>query len=156
LTRFGVVANFLASREKIRNPCEDTRTMPRPAGADPLSRRERQILDILYRLKRATAAEVRAAIPDPPGDSSIRALLKIMEDKGHVRHEQDGPRYVYLPTVSADRARKSALRQLVRTFFEGSTAQAVAALIDSAESKLSTDDLDQLAARIDQARKEGR
>ncbi len=121
-----------------------------------LSRRERQIMDVVYRLGRATAAEVQEALPDPPGYSAVRALLRILEDKGHIRHEQDGPRYVFLPTLSRDKARRSALRQLVQTFFEGSTAQAVAALLGEPRSDLSDEDLERLSRLIDQARREER
>src|SRR5215203_5675283 len=91
-----------------------------------LSRRERQIVDILYARGRATAADVQAALPDPPSYSAVRAMLRILEEKGHVRHEQDGPRYVYLPTVAPDRAKKTAIRHVLRTFFEGSAEQAMA------------------------------
>ncbi|SIO05515.1 Predicted transcriptional regulator [Singulisphaera sp. GP187] len=129
--------------------------MARPAN-DPLSRRERQIMDVIYRRGRATAAEVQEALPDPPSYSSVRALLRILEEKGHLRHEQDGPRYVFLPTVPRDKARRSALSQLVQTFFDGSTAQAVAALLGEPGSKLTDEDLDRLARLIDQARKEER
>ena len=124
------------------------------ASTDPLSRRERQIMDIIYARGQATAAEVTAAIADPPSYSAVRALLRILEQKGHLRHQQDGPRYVFLPTVSRDRARRSALRNLVRTFFDGSSAQAAAALIDQAQ--LSDEEFDGLAEAIDKARKEGR
>ncbi len=123
-------------------------------NADPLSRRERQIMDIVYARGQATAAEVTSALPDPPSYSAVRALLRILEQKGHLRHQQDGPRYVFLPTVSRDRARRSALRNLVRTFFDGSSADAAAALIDQAQ--LSDDDFARLADAIDKARKEGR
>lgn len=123
-------------------------------NSDPLSRRERQIMDVIYARGQATAAEVVAALPDPPSYSAVRALLRILEQKGHLRHEEDGPRYVFLPTVSRDRARKSALRNLVRTFFDGSPAQAAAALIDQAD--LSDDDVARLAEMIERARKEGR
>lgn len=125
-----------------------------PQSSDPLSRRERQIMDIIYARGQATAAEVTAALADPPSYSAVRALLRILEQKGHLRHQQDGPRYVFLPTVSRDRARKSALRSLVRTFFDGSSAQAAAALID--QSDLSDADFKRLADAIDRARKEGR
>jgi predicted transcriptional regulator len=121
---------------------------------DPLSRRERQIMDIIYARGQATAAEVTAALPDPPSYSAVRALLRILEEKGHVRHQQDGPRYVFLPTVSRDRARRSALRSLVKTFFDGSPAQAAAALIDQGD--LSDADFARLSAAIERARKEGR
>ena len=119
-----------------------------------ISRRERQILDVLFRLGRATVNEVRDGMPDPPSYSAVRALLRILEQKGHLRHQEEGPRYVFLPTVSRDRARRSALRNLVRTFFDGSPAQAAAALIDQAE--LTDDDRTRLANLIDKARKEGR
>lgn len=123
-------------------------------NADPLSRRERQIMDIVYARGQATAAEVTSALPDPPSYSAVRALLRILEQKGHLRHQQDGPRYVFLPTVSRDRARRSALRNLVRIFFDGSSADAAAALIDQAQ--LSDDDFARLTDAIDKARKEGR
>ena len=122
--------------------------------SEQLSRRERQIMDVIYARGQATAAEVTAALPDPPSYSAVRALLRILEQKGHLRHQEDGPRYVFLPTVSRDRARRSALRNLVRTFFDGSPAQAAAALIDQAD--LTDDDRTRLAKLIDKARKEGR
>ena len=121
-----------------------------------LSRRERQIMDVLYRLGQATAGTVMSNLPDPPSYSAVRALLRVLETKSHVRHVQDGPRYVYLPTVPREKARQSAMQQLVRTFFGGSTEQAVAALLDLSSSKLSDDELDRLSLLIDQARKEGR
>lgn len=120
-----------------------------------LSRRERQIMDFLYRQGRATAAEVQANLPDPPGYSAVRAMLRVLEDKGHVRHEQDGPRYVFLPRLARERAKRSALRHVVQTFFEGSREQLVAALIDDRSTRLSDDALDRLARLIDRARKEG-
>jgi predicted transcriptional regulator len=122
--------------------------------SEQLSRRERQIMDVIYARGQATAAEVTAALPDPPSYSAVRALLRILEQKGHLRHQEDGPRYVFLPTVSRDRARKSALRNLVRTFFDGSPAQAAAALIDQAE--LSGADVARLEELIERAKKEGR
>ena len=128
--------------------------MTKPSHAD-LSRRERQIVDILYREGRATAAEVQAALPDPPSYSAVRAMLRILEDKGHVRHEQDGPRYVYLPTVARDNAKRSALRHMLRTFFDGSTEQAISALLDDSSTRLSDHELDRLARMIDQARRNG-
>jgi predicted transcriptional regulator len=121
---------------------------------DALSRRERQIMDIVYARGQATAAEVAAALPDPPSYSAVRALLRILERKGHLRHQQDGPRYIFVPTVPRDRARRSALRNLVRTFFDGSAAQAAAALLDQAT--LTGDEVDRLAAIIEKARQEGR
>ena len=125
------------------------------ADAAQLSRRERQIMDSIYRRGRATAAEVLEDIPDPPSYSAVRAMLRLLEEKGHLRHEQDGPRYVFLPTVARDRARRSALKHVVRTFFDGSATDAVAALLDGDRS-LSHSELDRLAEMIEQARKEGR
>ena len=120
-----------------------------------LSRRERQILDILYQRGQATAAEVQSALPEPPSYSAVRALLRILEEKGHVRHEQDGPRYVYLPTVPRDNAQRSAMRHLLQTFFDGSAEQAISALLDDSSAKLSSAELDRLARMIDTARKSG-
>jgi predicted transcriptional regulator len=120
-----------------------------------LSRRERQIVDILYSQGRATAAEVQAALPDPPSYSAVRAMLRILEEKGHVRHDQDGPRYVYLPTVARDRAKRTALRHVLHTFFDGSAEQAISALLDQSDTKLSNRELDRLAELIDQARRAG-
>ena len=120
-----------------------------------LSRRERQIMDIIYQTGPATAAEILERLPSPPSYSAVRALLRLLEEKGHVRHEQDGPRYVFLPIVARDRARQSALTHVVRTFFDGSATEAVAALLNDG-AKLSTDELDRLAAMIDKAREEGR
>jgi BlaI family penicillinase repressor len=120
-----------------------------------LSRRERQIIDILYTQGRATAAEVQTALPDPPSYSAVRAMLRILEEKGHVRHEQDGPRYVYLPTVARDNAKRSALRHMLRTFFDGSAEQAISALLDDASTKLSDAELDRLSRLISQARRTG-
>jgi predicted transcriptional regulator len=120
-----------------------------------LSRRERQIVDALYKLGRASAADIRSEIPDPPSYSAVRALLRILEDKGHVRHEQDGPRYVYVPTIARDSAKRSAMRHLVQTFFDGSAAQAMSALIDTSAVRLTDSELDRLEQLIDQARKQG-
>jgi predicted transcriptional regulator len=121
-----------------------------------LSKRERQIMDAIYRRGAATAAEVHAAIPDPPSYSAVRALLRILEEKGHLTHAQDGPRYVYSPVVSRTAARESALRGIVRTFFDGSPTEAVAALLDMSDGKLSRTDLDEIAGLIRRAKKEGR
>ena len=129
--------------------------MAKKLAVPDLSRRERQILDILYKSGRATAAEVQAAIPNAPSYSAVRTLLRILEDKGHVRHEQDGARYVYMPRVERDRAKKSALRHMLNTFFEGSATQAIAALLDEDSKRLSDEDWDRLKAMIDRARKEG-
>ncbi len=121
-----------------------------------LSRRERQIMDVIYARGRATVAEVLEQLPDPPTYSAVRALLRILEEKGHLSHEQDGPRYVFVPTVPAEKARESALRHLLRTFFDGSAEGAVAALLDLEASELSTEEFERLAERIERARKEGR
>jgi predicted transcriptional regulator len=121
-----------------------------------LSRRERQIMDTLYELGRATAAEVRERLPDPPSYSAVRAMLRILEDKGHLRHEQDGPRYVFVPTVPREAASESALRRVVRTFFDGSAESAMSALLDLGVEDLDEEALRRLADRIAEARKEGR
>jgi predicted transcriptional regulator len=110
-----------------------------------LTKRERQIVDALYRLGRATAAEVMAAVPGAPTYSTIRTQLRVLEAKGHVRHEEQGLRYIYMPTVPRRAARKSALKHLVETFFDGSSAKAVAALLGGEASRLSDDDLDRIA-----------
>ena len=120
-----------------------------------LSRRERQIVDILYAHGRATAADVQAALPDPPSYSAVRAMLRILEEKGHVRHEQDGPRYVYVPTIGRDNAKRSALRHVLQTFFDGSAEQAISALLDDDAAKLSEKELDRLERLINQARHTG-
>ena len=129
--------------------------MAKTTPVPDLSRRERQILDVLYKAGRATAAEVQLAMPAAPSYSAVRTLLRILEDKGHVRHEQDGAKYVYLPTVEREAAKRSAMRHLLNTFFEGSTTQAIAALIDEDPARLSQKDLDRLDAAIRRARKEG-
>ena len=126
--------------------------MPQPS----LSRRERQIMEIVYRRGEATAAEIQEEIPDPPSYSTIRALLRVLVDKQHLQHREDGPRYVYSPTVSRQKARAGALAQLVNTFFDGSAAQAVSALLGSSQGKLSKAELDELSALIAAARKKGR
>jgi BlaI family transcriptional regulator, penicillinase repressor len=118
-----------------------------------LSRRERQIMDILHARGQATAAEVMELLPNAPSYSAVRALLRLMEEKGYLRHETEGAKYVYLPTLAREKARKSALKQM---FFDGSTEQAVAALLDLSKPKLSQDELDRLSALIAEARKEGR
>ena len=122
----------------------------------PLSRRERQLLDALYESGKATAAELMEKLPDPPSYSAVRATLRILEEKGHVRHIDEGLRYVYLPTVPRETARDSALRHLVRTFFGGSVTQAVSALVDTTSADLSKEDLNELADLIERAKKEGR
>ncbi len=122
----------------------------------PLSRRERQIMDAIYAGGKATAAEVLEALPDPPSYSAVRAMLVKLEAKGHVRHVQDGPRYVYLPTVPREQARATAMERLVRTFFDGSVSKTVAALLDRGATELSEDELEQLSEMIERARKGGR
>jgi predicted transcriptional regulator len=121
-----------------------------------LTRREREIMDILYRRGRATAHEVLEDLADPPSYSAVRALLRLLEERGHVKHAEDGQRYVYSPAVARGDARKSALAHVVKTFFAGSVEQAVATLVESSRSKLSRDELDRLSDLIDRARKEGR
>ncbi len=128
----------------------------KPEGQAKLSRRERQIMDVVYRLGRATVAEVLEQVEDPPSYSSVRAMMGILEAKGQLRHEQDGARYVYLPTVAREKARTSALRSLVRTFFDGSSQQAIAALLELPDVKLSSDELEALSELIDRSRKDGR
>jgi len=127
-------------------------------AADPaqLSRRERQIMEIIYENKSATAAEVQERIPDPPSYSAVRAMLRILEEKGHLRHEQQGPRYVFMPTVPREEARDSALKRLIRTFFDGSAEGAMAALLDLDDEHLDEDALKRLADRINDARTEDR
>ena len=119
-----------------------------------LSRRERQIIDILYASGRGTAADVQALLPDPPSYSAVRAMLRILEEKGHVTHQAEGPRYVYVPTVARDNAKRSALHHMLQTFFDGSAEQAISALLDDT-SKMSDAELDRLARLIDQARNTG-
>lgn len=117
-----------------------------------LSRRERQIMDAVYAAERATAADVMAAIADPPSYSAVRALLRILEDKGHLTHVKDGARYVYVPTQPRAAARQSALRQVLQTFFGGSVEAAVATLLTDADAKIPDDELVRLAALIEKAR----
>jgi predicted transcriptional regulator len=129
--------------------------MPRPS-ADSLSRRERQIMDILHRVRRATVAEVREQLATAPSYSAVRTLPRILEDKGHVRHVTDGPRYVYTPVASGVVERRSALRHLVYTFFDGSADAAMLALLESSDGTLDRKRLDELGRRIAAARREGR
>jgi BlaI family penicillinase repressor len=121
-----------------------------------LSRRERQIMDALYRLGRATAAEIHQAIPDPPSYSAVRAMLRVLEEKKHVRHEEKDLRYVFIPVVPRDKARRSAVRHMLETFFDGSPEQAVATLLDVSARNLSEEEYDRLAALVEKARQEGR
>jgi predicted transcriptional regulator len=130
--------------------------MAETAG-DGLSRRERQIMDILYRRGRASVAEVLADMPDPPTDSAARALLRILERKGHVKREETGARrYVFRPARTRDRAARSALKRVLRTFFDDSAERAVVALLDVSDTKIPQPELDRLVRLIEQSRKEGR
>ena len=126
---------------------------PRPAAA--LTKRERQIMDILYRRGRATAGEVQTELPGNPHDSTVRTQLRVLEEKGHVTHEERGVRYVYAPAVPRHSARRSALRHLVSTFFDGSAEQLVAALLGAEGAKLTDEELDRIAALVAKARKDG-
>ncbi len=130
--------------------------MARKKALSSLSRRERQIMEVLYREGRATASEVLERLPDPPGYSAVRALLRILENKGHVRHAADGNRYVYEPRLPRERAGRPALAGVLETFFDGSAEKAVAALLDLSRDDLTPADLDRLSALIEQARLEGR
>ncbi len=126
----------------------------RKDGHRNLSRRERQIMDILYRHGKISAAAILEAMPDPPSYSAVRAMLRVLEEKGHVRHEAEGVKYVYLPTVGRDKAKRSAVKHLVDTFFADSPAQVVAALLDVGAKQLSREELDRMAEMIDRAKKE--
>jgi predicted transcriptional regulator len=119
-----------------------------------LTKRERQIMDVLFRLGRATAADVLAALPGSPHYSTVRTQLRVLEEKGHVRHESEGLRYVYLPTLARHTARKAALRHLVDTFFDGSAAGAVTALLGRDAGKLSDEDLDRIEGLLKSTRRE--
>jgi len=121
-----------------------------------LGRRERQIAEVVYRLGRATVTDVLENLPDPPSYSAVRAMLRILERKGHLKHRQEGPRYVYLPAVRRDTASRSALDHMVRTFFDGSTGRAVAALLEDSDAQLSDADIERLSKLIDKARRQGR
>jgi BlaI family transcriptional regulator, penicillinase repressor len=128
--------------------------MAKPSAEQAFSRRERQIMDVLFRMKEATGPEIQEKLPDAPSYSTVRTILRILEKKGFVRHREEGLRYVYEPVISREAAKKSALRSLLRTFFEGSAQQAVAALLDPGAFKLSRAELDELSRLIEEA-KEG-
>jgi BlaI family transcriptional regulator, penicillinase repressor len=127
--------------------------MPKKAPDYDLSRRERQIMDVIYRRGSATAAEITADLPDPPTSTAVRTMLRILEDKGHLTHEQDGIRYVYSAVVDREKARESVISHVVRTFFEGSAEQAMATLIDKSGSELTDAELARLGMLIANARK---
>jgi predicted transcriptional regulator len=129
--------------------------MPPTPRDHRLSRRERQIMDVLHARQQATVAQVLEDLPDPPSYSAIRALLRILEEKGYVRHREEANRYVYLPRVSHQAARRSALRRVVTTFFQGSVAQAMAALLEDRDTRVSEEEWNELRRLIDQARREG-
>ena len=126
------------------------------ARTDTLSRREREMMNIIFRSGKATATEVMEGMSDPPSYSAVRATLRVLEQKGHLRHQHDGARYVYTPTVNRERARISALDQLLNTFFDGSAASVVATLLERSKDEMSADELKNLSELIAQARKEGR
>ena len=121
-----------------------------------LSRREREIMEILYQRGKASASDVREAMNDAPGYSAVRAMLRVLEEKGHLKHESEGLKYVYAPVVNRDRAKRSAVKHLVDTFFRDSPEQVVASLLDVSSRRLTHEELDRMAEMIDKARKEGR
>lgn len=120
-----------------------------------LGPRERQIMSVIYRLGQATAAEVRDELPDAPSNSAVRGMLRLLEEKGHLRHESDGPRYVYRPAIDRARVGRNAVRDLIRTFYDNSASNAVTAMLGMYEGRLKDEDLDRLEAAIEQARKRG-
>jgi BlaI family transcriptional regulator, penicillinase repressor len=129
---------------------------PAQSAPTPLSRRERQIMDIIYRMGRATVGEVMERLTGEPAYSTVRAQLRVLEEKGHLRHEEHGLRYVYLPKVPRHMVRQSALRHVVDTFFEGSAGKAVAALLGKEGFKISAEELDRISKLIEEAKKEER
>lgn len=130
--------------------------MPPRQLADSLSRREKQIMDILFRRGEATVTDVRGELPDPPSYSAVRAQLRILEEKGHVTHHEDGPRFVFTPTIGRNDERVRAVEHLVATFFDGSREALVNALIADGDTRLDDDELRRLAALVAKARREGR
>jgi predicted transcriptional regulator len=121
-----------------------------------LSRRERQILEILIERGKASATEVRAAMPDAPSYSAVRTLLRVLEEKGHVKHRAEGLRYVYLPTIGREKAKRSAIKHMLKTYFNGSPEQIVAALLDVSSTELTREELDRMAQMIENAKREGK
>ncbi len=126
------------------------------SGFGALSRRERQIMEILYQKGKASAAEVRESMADAPSYSAVRAMLRILEEKGHAKHQAEGLKYVYVPCVARDKAKRTAVKHLMETFFNGSPERVVAALLDVSSTRLSGEELDRMAEMIDRARKEGK
>jgi len=127
-----------------------------PKTTETLSRREREMMNIIFARGQATATEVLESMAEPPSYSAVRATLRILEQKGHLKHQHDGARYVYLPTLNRDKVRLSALDQLLTTFFDGSAANVVATLLEKQKGNMTDDELDRLSVLIEQARKEGR
>jgi predicted transcriptional regulator len=121
-----------------------------------LSRRERQIMDVIYARGSATVSDVQADLPDPPGYSAVRAMLGKLERKGYLEHEEDGPRYVYVPTVAREEVQETALQRMMRTFFDGSPARTVAAILDLSAAELSDSEIDEMAHLVEQARRRGK
>ena len=121
-----------------------------------LSRRERQIMDILYRAGKASGSDVLNAMPDPPSYSAVRAMLRVLEEKGHIKHREEGLKYVFTPVVAREKAKRSAVKHVMETFFNGSAEQIVAALLDGSSTKLTRDELDRMAEMIEKAKKEGK
>jgi predicted transcriptional regulator len=152
--------NFLALAKKTASKkylvIAGTNQDMKKQSAQPLSKREQQIMDIIYSRGQATAAEVLENLPDPPSYSAVRALLRVLVDKGHLLHRQEGQRYIYHPTVEREKVKHSALQRVLKTFFGGSAEEAVAALLDISEKSLSDDELKRMEEMIKQARKEGR
>ena len=124
------------------------------SASSGLSRRERQIMDILYQRGKVSAAEVRESMPDAPSYSAVRAMLRVLEEKGHIKHQAEGLKYVYVPVVARDKAKRSAVKHLLDTFFADSPAQIVAALLDVSATKLSREDLDRMSEMIDKVKRE--
>jgi predicted transcriptional regulator len=126
------------------------------SAAGGLSRRERQIMDILYQRGKASASEVREAMEAAPGYSAVRAMLRVLEEKGHVKHQAEGLKYVYVPVVARDKAKRSAVKHVMETFFNGSAEQIVAALLDVSSTRLTREELDRMSLMIEAAKKEGK
>src|ERR1017187_386302 len=124
--------------------------------AGGLSRRERQIMDVLYQRGKTSASEVRESMEAAPGYSAVRAMLRVLEEKGHIKHQAEGLKYVYVPTVAREKAKRSAVKHVMETFFNGSPEQIVAALLDVASTQITSDELDRMSAMIEKAKKEGK